>query len=101
MAVTISNLQNIIFPFMYLFSGYLALIVGFWNEKEEFMELRGTDVVILTFVIGSFELLSLVFYVGIPEKFTATLFTFYLGILAGITLIVGILIKAVRKAVSK
>jgi hypothetical protein len=100
MAVTISSLEKMIFPFLYLSSGYLALLVGYWGEKDGFMELRGTDVVILTFVVGSFELLSVVFYMGIPKEFTGFTFAVYTAILAVLTLLMGLLIKGFRKKVS-
>lgn len=97
MAPVITNIQNIVFPFLYLSSGYLALLIGYWNDFEKFRALRGTDIVILTFIIGSFELLSIAFYIGIPDQFTGAVFGVYLAILLIFTFLSGLVIKTLRK----
>lgn len=90
----IQSVKSLLLPVLYIGSGYLALLIGYWRagKTENFLDLKGTDTLVLTFLLGSFILLSVTITLPTPDTITLGTFPIFLSWSLMLSLITGTIV---------
>lgn len=102
-AVT-ENPQSLIIPFLYLSSGYISLLMGYWftSDTKFFYEtMKGTDKLILTFIIGTFSLLTARGFFGTSSELNYQTLPSFVIFLSLLSVLLGFLIAIIRRISSR
>lgn len=83
----VGNIESILVTFMYLTSGYVALMLSYWitQDLDRFFEINGTDKIILTFIVGSFSVILTSYLPTVPTEVTLDNFRYFVNPIIGVT----------------